>query len=300
MIFHFISSKFYFLLTKNRCALETCEKEIANIGENPQLWLKIMLKSISYINLIQSYQSFTSTPLPSISVPPPQRTSEAAIPLAPHPSCLSHHTNNMLTFTAPLFLQPSRRSLPISLRRYQNRLQSKATLPPPDDQPRVRFNRDPDPSTQPKRSFFPTPPPSDTLPTPNERVLSQVRETMRKLGIEENDKTAPIPPSFTPINISHVNPLGAFVGAGAAAFISYIAWLTLGYTVNFFVTHPLTDQIYIVQRISAVVRTVLVCLFALGSGISGVTALGLFLLGIRTTAAAITGEFRNNNTTDST
>lgn len=47
------------------------------------------------------------------------------------------------------------------------------------------------------------------------------------------------------------------------------------------------------QRLSAVVRTGLVCLFALGSGISGVTALGLFLLGMRTTSAAITGEFRN-------
>lgn len=165
-----------------------------------------------------------------------------------------------------------------------------ATLIPPDDDLRVRFNRD---EEQPKKSFFPTPEKATSPRSPNERVLDDVRDSMRRLGVSDTPD-APAPRPFRPIDISRVNPLSAYVGSLGAAAISYCAWIALGYIIHFFLTHPFTDELYVIQRIGAVVRTALVCLFALGSGISGVTALGLFLLGVRTTAAAVTGEFADD------
>lgn len=160
----------------------------------------------------------------------------------------------------------------------------------PDEDVRVRFDKGAE-AAAPKRAFIP-PPPERTGPvSPNERVLAQVEESMRRLGVEAEPK--PAPPPFKPVDISRVNPLSAFAGSAGAALISYVAWEVLQYTIQFYIAHPFNTDMYIVQRISAIVRTVLVGLFALGSGISGVTSIGLFLLGGRTTIAAITGEFRN-------
>lgn len=167
-----------------------------------------------------------------------------------------------------------------------------ATLSPADDELRVRFNRGEDDT---KRSFLPEPTKPVNQASPNERALAQVRDTMQRLGVQENPEDIPKPRPFRPIDVSRVNPLSAFAGAAGAAGISYAAWIALAFIANFFVTHPFTDEIYVVQRIGAVVRTVLVCLFALGSGISGVTGLGLFLLGIRTTFGKVTGEFRDGD-----
>lgn len=128
--------------------------------------------------------------------------------------------------------------------------------------------------------------------------MDQVRETMRQLGIDENSQ----PPSsrpFRPIDISRVNPFSALIGSIGAATISAVAWKILLFVIEFSLAHPLDDQIYIVQRISVVVRTALVCLFALGSGISAVTALGLLMLFFRTAYAAVTGEFDTQSQDDS-
>lgn len=160
---------------------------------------------------------------------------------------------------------------------------------------RVRFNRGVE--DEPKRTFMEdsVSPTSSKLLTPNERVLAQVRDSMRRLGVADSDSSSPPPPSFVPIDISRINPLSAYAGAAGAALISYVAWSMLNFIVLFFYAHPLTDEIYVVQRLGAVVRISLVCLFALGTGISGVTSLGLLLLGAKTTVAAFTGEFRDSD-----
>lgn len=119
--------------------------------------------------------------------------------------------------------------------------------------------------------------------------MQQVRETMARLGAEPE---APQPRPFNPIDISRINPFSALFGSVAAGGISYGAWLALGGIVAFFVSHPLDDQIYVVQRLGAVARTILVCLFALGSGMSGVTSLGLGALFVRTSYGRVSGEFR--------
>lgn len=129
--------------------------------------------------------------------------------------------------------------------------------------------------------------------TPNERVLRQVQETMDRLGVS-TDPPAPSPPRRL-VDISNVNPANAFLGATGAAVLSFAAWNMLITTVRFAASHPMNDQVYVVQRVTVVIRTALVSLFALASGFSAVTSLGLTLLGLRTSFAAITGEFEKSS-----
>ncbi|PXF46640.1 hypothetical protein BWQ96_03629 [Gracilariopsis chorda] len=201
---------------------------------------------------------------------------------------------NMTAFAIPSFLQTHPYHNTPKLSR-STTVRIRAALRPPQEPTKPRFLRDADdPSIQTQTSFFPEKSQQQTSQTPNKRVLQQVRDTMQRLGVEEHPQT-PSPRPFSPIDISSVNPFSPLVGAFGAAFISYAVWSALGYIAFFFASHPLDDQIYVVQRLSAVVRTGLVCLFALGSGISGVTSLGLFLLFGRTAYGTLSGEFRNSN-----
>lgn len=153
-----------------------------------------------------------------------------------------------------------------------------------------------------RTSFFDEPPAEDQLAvgndsdqeranilTPNTRLLLQVRDTMERLGVN-SDQPTPLPLTRETPDFSKINPLSAFAGSAGAALISVIVWRLLNATARFAATHPLDEQIYIVQRLAVVVRTCLVCLFALGSGISGVTSLGLLLLAFRTSYAVIAPE----------
>lgn len=176
---------------------------------------------------------------------------------------------------------------------FTNRRIARCTATSPNDDARglPRFRKDDDdPNNRPQTSFFPERSSENSeMATPNARILKQVQETMDRLGVS---KTPPAPaPPRRPIDISGVNPASAFLGAAGAAICSYAAWYMLNSTIRFAVLHPMDEQIYIVQRVTTVIRTALVSLFALASGFSGVTSLGLTLLGLRTSYAAITGEF---------
>lgn len=159
----------------------------------------------------------------------------------------------------------------------------------PSSLPGFRRDED-DTSSKTQSTFFPDRKQKNAVQSPNDRILEQVRNTMERLGVSEV-QTDESPVASNHIDISNTNPLSAFAGAGGAAFISFVAWQLLNATVAFAVSHPLDDQVYVVQRLAAVVRTTLVCLFALGSGISGVTGLGLALLGLRTSYGHITKEY---------
>lgn len=152
-----------------------------------------------------------------------------------------------------------------------------------------KFRRD-DPELAPKTSFFEEELTSKRPLTPNERVMAQIQETMERLGVSE--RAPEPPPKRKPIDISRVNPFSALLGAGAAFFISYVTWNLLQSLIYMYLSHPPQFDLYIIQRISVVIRTALITMLALGSGISGVTGLGLALLAGRTTIAIVTGEFR--------
>jgi Protein of unknown function (DUF3082) len=155
-----------------------------------------------------------------------------------------------------------------------------------------------DADNEPKRSFSSRPPPSDIPLTPNQRVLAQVRKTMEELGVSEDEPKPPPAQNVKPVDLSRVNPFSALAGSFGAAVMAYAAWHVLVGTANFYANHPFDTDFYVVRRINAIVRTALVGIFALASGISGVTALGLFLLAGRTGMAAITGEFKHVKSAD--
>lgn len=202
------------------------------------------------------------------------------------------------------------RTKPPTLPKLHRRVFISAQLTPADGSDRdmmPRFRRDDDNSAT-QTSFFDDPNTDDQLVaadddsrlrgnalTPNTRLLRQVRGTMERLGVDPNRSTDVSPLPREPTDFSKINPLSAFAGSAGAAVISAIAWRLLNDMVLFVAHHSLDDQIYIIQRVAVVVRTTLVCLLALGSGISGVTSLGLLLLALRTSYAVVTREYATKN-----
>lgn len=194
----------------------------------------------------------------------------------------------------PLVANPSR----IARKRHRKRLNTNTTttcqqsqLDDTSDSPVPKFRKD---EQLPQTSFFPSKPTTGKAPSPNDRVLEQVIQTMDKLGVKEEKQVSQIPTNIASIqDLSRGNPWSALLGSAGAAIMSAAAWRMLTAVVAFAVLHPMDDRIYIIQRITVVIRTALVCIFALGSGISGVTSLGLLLLSFRLTYAVITKEFHN-------
>lgn len=212
---------------------------------------------------------------------------------------LTTNSPNLNPSSAFILSVPSFRHISSTSRRQKTQtvctIQQQNSQPQPADGPvRPKFLRDADdPNVQPERSFLPQQP--ETPNTPNDRILAQVRESMERLGV--SDRTQPdtsFRKTYSPVDISRVSPFSAILGAIGAFGISAATWHTMTWFIAFVVQHPLTDEIYIVQRLSVVVRTALVCLLALASGISGVTGLGLFLLSGRTTIGRFRGEFTSD------
>lgn len=154
----------------------------------------------------------------------------------------------------------------------------------------LRFRKE-DEYAKPRTSFRVSSESSRIL-SPNERLLERVQESMERLGVADSHRDAS---SRKFVDISQVNPLGALSGAAGAALISFAAWTALRALVAAYVAHPMETDFYVVQRVSAIVRTAVVGLLALASGISGVTSLGLLLLSGRTLALAITRTFAAND-----
>lgn len=177
-------------------------------------------------------------------------------------------------FCAPALPRPCRTRRP-SL--------SPRCLQPPDGDSRPGFRQAG--ADEPRRSFRSTTP--QRLPSPNERLLAGVQESMERLGVGAKREA---PPSRAPADYSHVRPLPAFAGAAAAAVMSAALWKALQMAVDVYVEHPFVSDVYALNRVTAVVRTAVVGLLALASGISGVTAAGLALLGGQVTVETLTGK----------
>ena len=107
---------------------------------------------------------------------------------------------------------------------------------------------------------------------------SQKTEEERQKAIEEAQ------------NLNGVNPTVA-LGASFVAFAGAgILWYIKGYLAALFATHPITTDIYSLQRLFAVFRNAVMGLVSLASGFFGVTGMGLFLLGVRVSYGVMTGE----------
>jgi hypothetical protein len=90
---------------------------------------------------------------------------------------------------------------------------------------------------------------------------------------------SPTPQSPTP---QSPTPLRCLLGAIVAAVLAYALYNMTSSIAISFATKPIdTDTTLIVQRISSAVRTLVLGMSAMGTGIFGLAALGLFALAIQ-------------------
>jgi hypothetical protein len=91
-----------------------------------------------------------------------------------------------------------------------------------------------------------------------------------------------------------LNGVNAFSCLAASVFCFAFAaalWVATNMLIELFVSHPLTTEIYAIQRFTSVIRNVVIGITSLGAGFSAVTGLGLAALGIRVAYGVyITGE----------
>ena len=92
-------------------------------------------------------------------------------------------------------------------------------------------------------------------------------------------------------NLNGVNPVVALAGSVFALGAAAGLWALTNFLAEYFVLHPIEEEtVYVVARITAVFRNVVMGLVALASGFFGVTGLGIFLLGVRVAYGVLTGE----------
>ncbi|MFM7448521.1 MAG: DUF3082 domain-containing protein [Leptolyngbyaceae cyanobacterium] len=92
---------------------------------------------------------------------------------------------------------------------------------------------------------------------------------------------SPDPSSSTQTKALTVGPLQCFTGglvAGVIAVVLYRMTQSIGVS---FAAHPFHGDNFTVQRIASAVRTLVIGMSALGTGIFGFAALGLLLLGVQ-------------------
>lgn len=94
---------------------------------------------------------------------------------------------------------------------------------------------------------------------------------MSDLTSSNSASETPAPPS----------PLRCFLGSGVAAAIAFACWTMTHAIAQSFASHPIHSAQTITIRIAVAVRTLVVGLSALGTGVFGLAALGLFLLGVQ-------------------
>ena len=91
-------------------------------------------------------------------------------------------------------------------------------------------------------------------------------------------------------NLNGVNPLVALTASAAAFAGAAGLWFVTGYLAALFATHPITTDVYALQRLFSVFRNLVMGLSSLASGFFGVVGMGLFLLGVRVAYGVSTGE----------
>jgi high-affinity Fe2+/Pb2+ permease len=85
-------------------------------------------------------------------------------------------------------------------------------------------------------------------------------------------------------------PLRCLLGALVAGVIAYALYNMTASIAHSFATKPVHSSSYIVQRITAAVRTLVVGMSAMGTGIFGLASAGLFGLGIQVLIQRLRGQ----------
>ncbi|EKV03105.1 Protein of unknown function (DUF3082) [Leptolyngbya sp. PCC 7375] len=86
------------------------------------------------------------------------------------------------------------------------------------------------------------------------------------------------------------SPLSCFSGSFLAGTLSVLCYRMMVAIVTAFAAKPVLSDKTIVLNISVAVRTLVAGIVALGAGVFGLTAVGLFLLGIQLIVRKMTGQ----------
>ena len=81
------------------------------------------------------------------------------------------------------------------------------------------------------------------------------------------------------VDISDVNPVQSVLSGVAALATAYVFWLVVSWAAGSFDKHPIDSDIYAIQRISTVMRTVVLGSGTLLTGITAFAGVGLLALG---------------------
>ena len=92
-------------------------------------------------------------------------------------------------------------------------------------------------------------------------------------------------------DLNGVNPFACLIASVVCFAFSVGLWVATNFLTEVFVLHPIQTDVYAAQRLASVFRNVVVGMTSLGAGFSGVTGLGLALLGFRVAYGVyVTGE----------
>jgi hypothetical protein len=91
-------------------------------------------------------------------------------------------------------------------------------------------------------------------------------------------------------NLNGVNPVVTTIGGVLALAAAFGLWTLTTTAAEFFASHPVVSDFYVVERLAAVFRNLVMGIISLATGFFGVTGLGIFLLGVRVAYGVATGE----------
>lgn len=95
-------------------------------------------------------------------------------------------------------------------------------------------------------------------------------------------------------DLNGIQPLKPFVFSVGAAAMSFAAWQASTYLAAHFAIQFIDSELYPVQRVAIVGRNLIVGIFTLFTGFSGVIAVGLILLGIQVSLGVANGSLDPN------
>ena len=81
------------------------------------------------------------------------------------------------------------------------------------------------------------------------------------------------------VDVSDVNPVQSVLSGFAALAAAYVFWLGVSFAAESFAEHPVTSEFYPIQRISTIMRTVVLGLGTLLTGLTAFAGVGLLALG---------------------
>jgi len=163
----------------------------------------------------------------------------------------------------------------------------------PRDELKSRFARA-GPDSETKTSFVPAAAQEDArdgaAPSPQAEVNKALLAEIRALQPEPVEPA----PERKPVDLNGIKPENLLLGAASYAAVSVLAWNFVTSSAEFFEAHPMDSAFYVVARLSAVVRVVVVAVAALGAGVTAIAATGQLVLAGRVFMGVASGELDPN------